>query len=80
MLQEQNKVLKDVIRSLPKKEQDVIWGHHLAHLTFSELGEEMGVTKQRVKQIEKKAMKKLKVILEKKLDGTIIRADGLARR
>lgn len=80
IVEEQKEILMKAIKSLPERERGVIIGHHLAHLTFVELGAEMGVTKQRVKQIEAKAMKKLKTKLEKKIDGFIARSDGLARR
>ena len=80
MADEQTKILLEEIENLPEPQQRVIMGRYFGEFEFSELGSELGVSKQRAKQIEQLAFETLKIRLNKRLGGNIIRTDGLARR
>lgn len=80
MWDEQREILLEEINKLPENEQKVVYGRYFNGNTFVELGKELGVTKQRAEQIQKKAFGKLRHRLNNRLDGFIVRQDGLARK
>jgi len=57
--------LKKAIETLTAKEKEIIKNRYLVEKkrTLNELAEEVGVTGERIRQIEKKALKKLKAII-----------------
>jgi len=80
VVSEQREILMGEINRLPPRQQRVIMGKFFGNETYVSLGAELGVTKQRAKQIEQKAFATLKSRLSGRLDGFIARSDGLARR
>lgn len=52
-------ILGDVLQTLTEREQDVIEGIFFYDRTYTDIGESHGVTKERVRQIERKALSKL---------------------
>ena len=80
MVDEQKDILLEEIARLPEREQQVVMGRYFEGASFVDLGAELGVTKQRAKQIEQKAFKTLRTRLNSRLGGFIARPDGLARR
>lgn len=54
--------LKHALSELSEREQTIIKERHLTHdaVTLEELGKELGVSKERVRQLEQRAMSKLK--------------------
>lgn len=60
--------LKEALESLNNKEKTVITHRFLTenHLTLQEIGDKLGITRERVRQIENKALGKLKKHLERK--------------
>jgi RNA polymerase sigma-32 factor len=68
-IQEQEKVkrhLKIALKSLKEREQHIVKNRLLKHkpLTLEELSKELKISKERVRQIEKSALKKMKEFLE----------------
>ena len=62
--------LKNALGSLSDREQKIIKDRHLGHdvVTLEALGKELGVSKERVRQLEQRAMEKLKVSIEDQID------------
>ena len=63
--------LTDVIGMLPERERELVMAHYgldQAHLPLSlaELGARMGITKSRVRQLETRALRKLRRLLEER--------------
>lgn len=58
--------LNSAMKMLNDREKQIISDRHLKHetVTLEKLGEQLGVSKERVRQIEKRAMEKLKMNLE----------------
>ena len=54
------RVVPQVLETLTEREQKVLWCRLWADYTFDEAGVVFGVTKERVRQIEAKALRKLK--------------------
>ena len=80
MVEEQRDILLEEINRLPSHQRTVVKGHYFNGETFDELGEQLGLTKQRTQQIEQIAFKTLKGRLSSRLGDFIARPDGLARR
>lgn len=80
MFEEQGEILMQEINSLPPRDKSIIMQRHVSGATFSEIGDAHHITKQRAQQIEGRVMKGLRERLIPKLDGFIVREDGLARR
>lgn len=64
--------LNEALSSLNDREQQIIRERHLGYetVTLEQLGKELGVSKERVRQIESRAMDKLKFTLTKKSGNT----------
>lgn len=58
--EERDKLLHDAIKDLPAKEELVIQGRYFEGSTSAKIGEELGVSHQRVGQIEKKALERIR--------------------
>jgi RNA polymerase sigma factor (sigma-70 family) len=80
MVEEQRDILLEEINRLPSNQRTVVKGHYLNGETFDELGQQLGLSKQRTQQIEQIAFKTLKGRLSSRLGDFIARPDGLARR
>jgi len=70
------KALKEALSTLPDRERHIITSRHLAaeKATFRELGEVMGVSKERVRQLEARAL----ISLRRALSDSPVVADLLA--
>lgn len=80
MVEEQKEILLEEIERLPAVQKRVIMGKFFEGSSFVDLGEELGYTRQRVKQIQQETFDILKIRLGTRLDGFIARPDGLVRR
>ena len=58
--------LNSAMKMLNDREVQIIKDRHLQHktVTLETLGNQLGISKERVRQIEKRAMEKLKISLE----------------
>ena len=65
-----SKWLEDALGSLSDREQKIIRDRHLQYetVTLEDLGKELGVSKERVRQLEARAMEKLKASIFEKID------------
>jgi len=79
IVDEQRDILLEEINKLPDSQKRVIMGKYFDNVTYVELGKELGVSKQRAKQLQKKAFDTLKTRLNPRLGDFIARPDGLAR-
>ena len=64
--------LKQALGELTAREQTIIRKRHLAHeaVTLEELGKDLGISKERVRQLESRAMDKLKTTMIRFVDDT----------
>jgi len=64
--------LNTALGDLSEREQRIIRKRHLGHdvVTLEALGKELGVSKERVRQLEQRAMEKLKTSIEEQVDDT----------
>ena len=62
--------LNNALDKLSDREQTIIRERHLGHetVTLEELGKSLGVSKERVRQLEQRAMEKIKVSIEEQVD------------
>lgn len=62
--------LNNALGSLTDREQKIVQQRHLTHdvVTLEALGRELGVSKERVRQLEQRAMEKLKTSIENQVD------------
>jgi len=62
--------LADALGTLSDREQKIIRDRHLQYetVTLEDLGKELGVSKERVRQLEARAMEKLKASMTQKID------------
>ncbi|MFA7275742.1 MAG: RNA polymerase factor sigma-32 [Pseudobdellovibrionaceae bacterium] len=60
--QARSKWLKDALQSLSERERSIIYDRHLGYetVTLEDLGKKLGVSKERVRQLEARAIQKLK--------------------
>lgn len=67
--QTRSKWLADALNTLTDRERTIIAERHLqnAAVTLEELGKELGISKERVRQLEQRAMSKLRVSLEQRV-------------
>ncbi|MGC8767182.1 MAG: sigma-70 family RNA polymerase sigma factor [Brevinematia bacterium] len=59
--------VRNIIESLPDREREIIkfrYGFYGKQYSLKEIGEMMGFTKERIRQIENQALKKIKTIIE----------------
>ncbi len=67
--------LEKILSELPKRDRDVLrkrFGFDGKGMTLEEVGREYGITRERVRQVELKALKKLRVPnVVKRLEGTL---------
>lgn len=70
--QTRSKWLNDALRQLSDREQKIIEDRHLTYetVTLEELGKELGVSKERVRQLEQRAMQKLRLNLNKEITNS----------
>ena len=66
-----SKWLEEALGTLSDREQKIIRDRHLQYetVTLEDLGNELGVSKERVRQLEARAMEKLKASMTGKIDG-----------
>ena len=66
-----SKWLEDALSDLPEREQQIIRERHLTHetVTLEDLGKSLGVSKERVRQLEARAMDRLKTSMGKHADN-----------
>lgn len=69
--QTRSKWLKEALSELSDREQRIIRHRHLGQeaVTLEDLGKELGVSKERVRQLEQRAMSKLKTSMSKFVDS-----------
>lgn len=74
-----SKWLSDALGELSEREQTIIRERKLNDnvVTLEDLGKELGVSKERVRQLEQKAMDKLRVSLMRRLEATGTEASAL---
>ncbi|MBI1328107.1 MAG: RNA polymerase factor sigma-32 [Alphaproteobacteria bacterium] len=67
--QSRSKWLAQALGQLSDREQTIIKERHLKHetVTLEELGKDLGISKERVRQLEQKALMKLKINLQKNI-------------
>lgn len=70
--QARSRWLNNALGGLSDREQTIIRQRHLGHdvVTLEVLGKELGVSKERVRQLEQRAMEKLKTSIEDQVDDT----------
>ncbi len=68
-----SKWLAEALAELSGREQQIIKARHLKHesVTLEDLGKSLGVSKERVRQLEKRAMDKLKDTLTRKIENPL---------
>jgi len=61
--------LNDALSELPEREQRIIQDRHLKHdvVTLEDLGKELGISKERVRQLEQRALGRLKTSISDRL-------------
>jgi RNA polymerase sigma factor (sigma-70 family) len=79
MVEEQSNTLLEELNKLPAREREIINLHYFNNLTLQQIGDSIGLSKQRVSQLEKKAFETLRFRLKPKIGEEILRYDGLAR-
>ncbi len=62
--------LDKALRTLPEREQTIITKRHLKDevVTLEQLGKDLGISKERVRQLEQRAMGQLKTVIHKSID------------
>jgi RNA polymerase sigma-32 factor len=70
--------LNDALSGLNDREQKIIRDRHLGYdtITLEELGKQLGISKERVRQLEQRAMQKLKTNLAKEPEYRLAFASG----
>jgi RNA polymerase primary sigma factor len=55
-----SEVLKNVVGTLTEREQQVLSMHHEQEMTLDEIGDAFGISRERIRQIEARALRKLR--------------------
>lgn len=55
----------DAVMALPERDRDVLVKRYYLGFTLDEVGQEMGLTRERVRQIEQKGLKKIRPLFSK---------------
>jgi RNA polymerase sigma factor for flagellar operon FliA len=63
--------LRALVRSLPGSQREVVTGHYLQQLSFSEIAERLELSRGRVAQLHKEALDKLRQMLARQGVGAI---------
>ena len=63
-------LINDALSKLPEREKKIIGARQLSEntVTLQELGKDLGISKERVRQLENRALNKLKLSLQKKVN------------
>ena len=63
-------LINDALNKLPEREKKIIGARQLSEntVTLQELGKDLGISKERVRQLENRALNKLKLSLQKKVN------------
>ena len=63
-------LINEALNKLPEREQKIIGARQLSEntVTLQELGKDLGISKERVRQLENRALNKLKLSLQKKVN------------
>ena len=65
-----SKLINEALNKLPEREKKIIGARQLSEntITLQELGKDLGISKERVRQLENRALSKLKLSLQKKVN------------
>ena len=65
-----SKLINEALNKLPEREKKIIGARQLSEntITLQELGKDLGISKERVRQLENRALSKLKLSLHKKVN------------
>lgn len=69
---EQTTILMEEVDTLPIRERAVIMSRFFDNTKLKDVASSYGITKQRVEQIQKKALSRLRVKIVKRLDGAMV--------
>ena len=69
---EQSTILMEEVDCLPKRERAVIMARFFDNKKLESIATSYGITKQRVEQIQKKALSRLRIKVVKRLDGSMV--------
>lgn len=69
---EQTTILMEEVDSLPSRERAVIMARFFDNAKLKDIASSYGISKQRVEQIQKKALSRLRIKVVKRLDGDMI--------
>ena len=69
---EQTTILMEEVDSLPKRERAVIMARFFDNAKLKDIASDYGLSKQRVEQIQKKALSRLRIKFIKRLDGDMV--------
>ena len=63
-------LINEALNKLPEREKNIIGARQLSEntITLQELGKDLGISKERVRQLENRALSKLKLSLQKKVN------------
>ena len=65
-----SRLINEALNKLPEREKKIIGARQLSEntVTLQELGKDLGISKERVRQLENRALNKLKLSLQKKVN------------
>ena len=69
---EQTTILMEEVDNLPTRERAVIMARFFDNAKLKDIANNYGITKQRVEQIQKKALSRLRIKVVKRLDGSMV--------
>ena len=70
MVKSKSSKINEALNKLPEREKKIIGARQLSEntVTLQELGKDLGISKERVRQLENRALNKLKLSLQKKVN------------